>query len=133
LSEQKLTAQAAAQLPPLTLAFVGDSVFDLYVRTKYALTSNKNAGQLHAMSVKIVNARAQAAFAHSIMDELTEEEKRIFLRGRNAKSATIPKNMSVADYRHATAIEAVIGYLYLCGQEARIRTLFEYLKLEGNR
>lgn len=125
--EQTLTAQAAAQLPPLTLAFVGDSVFDLYVRTKYALSSGKSAGKLHAMSVKIVNARAQAVFAHSVLDELTDEESEVFRRGRNAKSATVPKNMSVSDYHHATAIEAVVGYLHLSGQKDRIYTLFEKL------
>ncbi|MEA4853985.1 MAG: ribonuclease III domain-containing protein [Christensenella sp.] len=120
----------AAQVAPLTLAYIGDSVFDLYVRTKYVLNCSKKAGKLHAMSIKLVNARAQAQFAHRWLEELTEEEKEIFMRGRNAKSPSAPKNMSVADYKYATAIEAVVGYLYLTGQAERIDEMLTTLDFD---
>ena len=97
--EYALSEEKAAQLAPLTLAYIGDSVFDLYVRTKYALNSQKNAGKLHAMSIRLVNARSQAAFARRWMEQFTAAEKEVFMRGRNAKSQTVPKNMSVADYK----------------------------------
>lgn len=128
--EQTLSDSAAAQLAPLTLAYIGDSVFDLYVRTKFAMRFKKNAGELHKMSIKVVNAHAQAQFAHEWSERLTEREKNVFMRGRNAKSATVPKNMSISDYRYATAIEALIGYLYLSGQKKRLGEILETLQLE---
>ncbi|MEA5003417.1 MAG: ribonuclease III domain-containing protein [Christensenella sp.] len=126
----RLTEDKASQIAPLTLAYIGDSVFDLYVRTKYALNSQKNAGKLHSMSIRIVNARAQAAFAHEWMERFTDAEKEVFMRGRNAKSPTVPKNMSVADYKYATAMEAVIGYLYLSGQMERANEILGTLEFE---
>ena len=131
LQEEYLLDKArAAQMAPLTLAYIGDSVFDLYVRTKHVLNCSKNAGKLHSMSIRLVNARTQAAFAHEWLPRLTEEETEIFMRGRNAKSATTPKNMSIADYKYATAIEAVVGYLYLTGQAARINEILSTLPFD---
>ena len=126
----RLTEDQAAQMPPLTLAYIGDSVFALYVRTKYVLGCSKNAGALHAMSVRLVNARAQAEFAHRWMERFTPEEADVFRRGRNAKSPSPPKNMSIADYKYATAMEAVIGYLYLTGQDERIDEMLGTLAFE---
>ncbi len=123
-----VTDLQAAQMAPLTLAYIGDSVFDLYVRTALVLNKVGNNGMLHTRSSGIVNARAQAKFAHSLEADLTERELNIFMRGRNAKSATVPKNMSVADYRYATAVEALLGYLYLTGQEDRLNELLNGLK-----
>ena len=128
--EYVLSEEKAAQLAPLTLAYIGDSVFDLYVRTKYALNSQKNAVKLHAMSIRLVNARSQAAFAHRWMEQFTAAEKEVFMRGRNAKSQTVPKNMSVADYKYATAMEAVIGYLYLSGQSQRISDILGTMEFD---
>lgn len=125
-----LAEAEAAQLPPLTLAYIGDSVYDIYVRTHFILESRGSAGTLHTLSSRVVNARAQAGFARSIEELLTEREHNIFTRGRNAKSATVPKNMSVADYRYATAAEAVIGYLYLTGQQQRLGELLDMLGLQ---
>jgi len=125
-----LSKAEAAQLPPLTLAYMGDSVFDMYVRTHLVLKNGGKAGALHLMSVKVVNAKSQAVFAHTIEGGLDEQERNIFMRGRNAKSATVPKNMSVADYRYATAAEAVIGYLYLTGQQERMNELLDKLDIE---
>jgi ribonuclease-3 family protein len=118
-----LTEIQAAQVSPLSLAFVGDSVFDLYVRAVLVREGAGGAGVLHSLSSGVVNARAQAVFSRGMEAGLTERERRIFLRGRNAKSATVPKNMSVADYRYATAAEALVGYLYLTGQSGRLEDL----------
>ena len=126
-----LAGVEAARIAPLTLAYIGDSVFDLYVRTTLVLDKAGNTGRLHNKSSGVVNARAQAVFAHSIEDSLSEEESDIFRRGRNAKSATVPKNMSVADYRYATAVEALVGYLYLTGQTERIGALLGRLAVNG--
>ena len=125
-----LTEEKAAQVAPLTLAYIGDSVFDLYVRTKYVLGCSKNAGALHSMSIRLVNARAQAEFAHGWMERFTEQEADLFRRGRNAKSPSPPKNMSIADYKYATAMEAVIGYLFLTGQSERIEEILSTLDFE---
>ena len=126
----KLSEEKAAQIAPLTLAFIGDSVYDLYVRTNYALRCSKNAGALHSMSIHLVNARAQAEFAHQWMERFTEAEADVFRRGRNAKSPSPPKNMSIADYRYATAMETVIGYLFLTGQAGRINEILGTLSFE---
>ncbi len=120
-----MSADAARQLNPLVLAYIGDTVFDLYVRTSLVLGGKGNAGALHRMSVTLVNARAQAALARRVKDRFSEDEKDIFMRGRNAKSATVPKNMSVADYRQATALEAVVGYLYLTGRTGKIEEILK--------
>jgi ribonuclease-3 family protein len=121
----RLKPEAARQMNPLVLAYIGDTVFDLYVRTSLALRCKGGAGVLHRASVSLVNAHAQAQLARRVADRLAEDEKDIFMRGRNAKSATAPKNMSVADYRQATALEAVLGYLYLTGRTAKIEELLK--------
>ncbi len=120
-----LEPEAARQLSPLVLAYIGDTVFDLYVRTSLVLKRRGNAGALHRQSVAIVNARAQAQLARRVFESLDADEKDIFMRGRNAKSATVPKNMSVADYRQATALEAVLGYLYLTGRTGKMEDILK--------
>ncbi len=120
-----MTKEAARQSNPLVLAYIGDTVWDLFVRTGLVLEGRGNAGTLHRLSSKMVNARSQAGFARRIFEGLNDDEKDIFMRGRNAKSATVPKNMSVADYKYATALEAVVGYLYLTGQAQKIEEIFK--------
>lgn len=120
-----LEPEAARQLSPLVLAYIGDTVFDLYVRTSLVLKRRGNAGALHRQSVALVNARAQAQLARRVFENLDADEKDIFMRGRNAKSATVPKNMSVADYRQATALEAVLGYLYLTGRTGKMEDILK--------
>ena len=120
-----LEPEAARQLSPLVLAYIGDTVFDLYVRTSLVLKRRGNAGALHRQSVAFVNARAQAQLARRIFENLDADEKDIFMRGRNAKSATVPKNMSIADYRQATALEAVLGYLYLTGHNEKMEDILK--------
>ena len=105
---------------PLTLAYIGDGVFDLVIRTAVVGKGNTHASQLHMRTSHIVKAHTQALIAEYLQDKLTEEEADIYRRGRNAKSATMPKNASVADYRKATGLEALVGYLYLTDQFARL-------------
>lgn len=121
--------RSAFQAAPLSLAYVGDSVFDLYVRTYLVSEGVGDVGKMHRIASGVVNAAAQAQYAHKIFDELTEQEKDIFMRGRNAKTNTVPKNMSAADYHYATALEAVVGFLYLRGEKGRIEELLKGLEI----
>ena len=123
--QELMTRETARQSNPLVLAYIGDTVWDLFVRTSLVLEGRGNVGTLHRLSSKIVNARFQAGLARRIFENLEDDEKDIFMRGRNAKSATVPKNMSVAEYRYATALEAVVGYLYLTGQPQKIEDIFK--------
>lgn len=115
-----MSASRAAALNTLVLAYVGDAVWSLLVRTKLAESCDCKAGELHKLASATVNAGAQARLAESVLDKLTDEERDVFMRGRNAKAHHKAKNQSGADYRKATAMEAVVGYLYLSGNVARI-------------
>lgn len=108
---------------PLTLAFMGDCVFEIVIRSVVVERGNRQAGSLHKAKTAVVNAKVQARMIEALMEELTEEERAVYKRGRNAKPHTIAKNASVNDYRKATGLEALFGYLYLNGQEDRILEL----------
>lgn len=105
---------------PLTLAYIGDAVYDLVIRTVVVERGNRSANDLHKKTVAYVNARVQARMADAVLDVLTQEEENIYHRGRNAKSYTTAKNASVIEYRKATGFEALCGYLYLTGQQDRL-------------
>lgn len=115
------------QMSPLTWAYVGDCVYELYIRTKLVDTTKLKPHELHIRSVKYVKAKAQAEALKKIETILTEEEKEIVRRGRNTQTHHIAKNASMQDYMYATAFEALIGYLYLTKQDDR---LFEIMKME---
>ena len=108
---------------PLTLAFIGDCVFEIVIRSIVVERGNRQAGSLHKAKTAVVNAKVQARMIEALMEELTEEERAVYKRGRNAKPHTVAKNASVNDYRKATGLEALFGYLYLNGQEDRILEL----------
>ena len=108
-----------AELPGLTLAYVGDAVYELYVR-QHILSQSVKAHNLHYLAVKRVNNNTQAALLSKIEPELTEIEQSVVRRGRNAKGI-VPKNANVQTYRKSTAMEALIGYLYLNGEDDRLR------------
>lgn len=108
---------------PLTLAFIGDGVFDLIIRSIIVGRSNKQTDKLHKAKADIVKAQTQAQLAAVIMDDLTEEERGYYKRGRNAHSYSSAKNASIADYRKATGFEALMGFLYLTGQGERMLEL----------
>ena len=101
---------------PLTLAFMGDCVFEIVIRSIVVERGNRQAGSLHKIKSSVVNAKVQARMIEALMEELTEEERAVYKRGRNAKPHTVAKNASVNDYRKATGLEALFGYLYLSGQ-----------------
>ncbi|MBE7027982.1 MAG: Mini-ribonuclease 3 [Ruminococcaceae bacterium] len=105
---------------PLSLAFIGDAVYELYVRCSISGSKIAPAGKLHKEAVRYVKAHSQAESVKAILKCLTEEELSVFKRGRNAKSATVPKNADMTDYRLATGFEALIGYLYLEGKTERL-------------
>ena len=105
---------------PLTLAYIGDSVYELVIRTVVVKRANRTANELHKRTVKYVQAGVQAAMIEALLEELTEEEAAVYKRGRNAKSHTSAKNASIQDYRKATGFEALMGYLYLNGQTDRM-------------
>ena len=112
------------ELSPLTLAFIGDTVFDMLVREDIICTANRPANDLHNLAVKKVKASAQAQFCDIIMPVLSEKELSVFKRGRNAKSGHLPKNASQSDYHMATGFEALLGYLYLSDELERIKELY---------
>lgn len=110
---------------PLTLAYIGDSIFDLCIRTLVVEQGNRSPNSLHRDASRLVNAAAQSAMADAIMPDLTEEEVHVFKRGRNAKSYTTAKNATVVDYRKATGLEALFGYLYLKDETDRLLSLLK--------
>ena len=117
---------------PLTLAFIGDGVYEIIVRTLIVDQGNTSPSKLHQMSAHIVRAESQAAVIDSLQEILTDEEKEVARRGRNAKSNTHAKNASVMDYRKATSLEALLGYLYLKGEDERILKLVKTGLKKGN-
>lgn len=103
----------------LTLAYIGDVVYDLIIRTVVVGKGNRPVNELHRLTVKYVSAPAQAKMAEFLMDEMTEEEKTVYRRGKNSKPHTTAKNASMSEYLMATGFEAVIGYLYLADNPER--------------
>lgn len=115
-----LKEQDARQYSPLTLAYIGDAVYEMIVRTILVERGNAPVNVLHKHASKLVKAEAQADAYHRIKELLTEEEMSVFRRGRNAKSYTSAKNATIGDYRVATGFEALFGYWYLTGQTKRM-------------
>ncbi|MBR5753090.1 MAG: ribonuclease III [Clostridia bacterium] len=115
------------RLSPLDLAFLGDCVFELFVREQLVSEANRPNRDLHAAKIKLVNAEAQEAAANLLMPLLTEKEASVFRRGRNAHTNHTPKNMSSASYHAATGLEALFGYLYLKGELDRLREFFRLI------
>lgn len=124
LSEQNTNPKL---LSPQTLAFIGDSVYDILVREHLIAEANRPVGELNHRKVKLVNCESQAKAIEHLMPELTETEIAVYKRGRNAFTKHIPKNADVADYHAATGLEALFGYLYLSGEIERINELFNII------
>lgn len=110
---------------PLALAYIGDAVFDQIIRSRIILEGNVPNEKLHKRATKYVSAVSQSAIMDAIMESLTEEELSVYRRGKNSKPASTAKNASLKDYLKATGFEAMIGYLYLNGQEDRIIELIK--------
>ena len=112
-------------LSPLVWAYVGDSVYELFIRTNLVNNSNAKPHKLHIESIKYVKAKAQAETLDRIFDKLTNKEREIARRGRNTENHHVAKNANVADYAHSTAFEALIGYLYLTHQDERLEEILK--------
>ncbi len=110
---------------PLALAYIGDGVFDLVIRTVVVERGNAPVSRLHRSTASYVRAATQAAMIEALLPELTQEELAVYRRGRNAKPHTSAKNASLADYLKATGLEALIGYLYLLGRTQRLIELIK--------
>lgn len=117
---------------PLVLAYIGDAVFEIFIRTEVVSRGNAPVNKLHKTAREYVKASAQAKIYDKIKTYLTEEEEAVFKRGRNAKSGTVPKNADLSDYKHATGLEALFGYLYLDGQIERLQYLID-LGIENSK
>ena len=115
---------------PLALAYIGDAVFDLVVRTVVVGRGNTNVNVMHRKTSHIVKAQTQAKMIKKLLPYLTQEEDDIYRRGRNAHSPTMAKNATMSDYRKATGLEALVGYLHLSGQFERILFLIKQGALE---
>lgn len=120
-----LKSVSPRQLSPLVLAYIGDSIFDLVVKTKIVTAGNTQVNKMNRAASSIVKAESQSKMIGYLEDKLTEEEGSVYKRGRNAKSYTSAKNASISDYRRATGFEALMGYLYLSGQYERMCELIK--------
>ena len=122
---REFTKDEARRLNPLQLALIGDAVYEVFIRG-YVIANNTelSAHKIHREAINYVKAKGQSDIMHNIEDLLNEEESYIFKRGRNAKSATVPKNADVRDYRMATGFEALVGYLYLINDNERQEFVF---------
>ncbi len=127
MEERKVSGTDPKLLSPGTLAFLGDAVYELYVRQMLVETANMPVNKLHALAVERVRASFQSN-AYSVIEEhLTEEEQAIWKRGRNANSVKAPKNADPVEYRRATGLEALFGYLFLQGRRERLEELFDMI------
>ena len=130
IAEPKRTPEEVNLLNPLVWAYVGDSVYELFIRTNLVNNSNEKVHKLHVNSIKFVKAAGQAKILKAIEEELTEEEKNIVRRARNTH---IAKNATQAEYAYATAFEGLIGYLYLTKQDERLKYILNRALEEGNK
>lgn len=121
----ELSKTDPALLSPLVLAYVGDCAYEMVIRVLVLKDGNTSVNKLNAKASQLVKASAQAAIAYAIADELKEEEAAVYKRGRNAKSCTKAKNATTSDYRHATGLEALCGYLYLKQSYSRLLFLLK--------
>ncbi len=124
-----MTEKEVNQYSPLALAFMGDAVYEQLVRERILRTANMPAQKLHELTIEKVCAEFQSAAVRRLIDEerLTEQEQDVFKRGRNAGGITAPKHSTVAEYRAATGLECLFGFLFLCGKQERISELFELI------
>ncbi len=120
-----LDRKQADTYSPLALAFVGDAVYEEFIRTKVLLLANTSANKLHKKAVAFVKASAQSKAMLALLPHLSPEEEAVFKRGRNAHSGSVPKNADVTEYRAATGFETLMGYLFLIGEKDRLYELME--------
>ncbi len=129
--KEKISVKDANNLNPVVLAFIGDAVYSLYVREDLSFHHTLKSGELNKLAVSMVRASAQAKKIEEIMPILTEEEVAVYKRARNAKKGTKAKSASVVEYNMSTGFEALIGYLYVTGQESRLDEILNYEKQQA--
>lgn len=112
-----------SQLSPLSLAYIGDAVYEMYIRSYIMKDCNMPVAKLHKAATRFVSATSQAEIVKNISDEFTDEEMSVYKRGRNAHSYTSAKNADIVDYRMATGLEALIGYLYIKKETGRLEEI----------
>ena len=117
----------ADEISPLTLAFVGDGVYDLLVREYLVRQANRPVGELNKIKVSLVNCKSQARFAKLLLPKLSDKETSVYKRGRNAAPKCTSKHGTVADYHSATGLECLFGYLHMNGEQSRVQELFNLL------
>ena len=125
LEHFQIEEQDIKSYSPLTLAYIGDGIFDLVIRSIVVGKGNTSAHQLHRQTSKIVKAAAQSEMIEKILPHLTADEEAVYKRGRNAKSGTMAKNATMVEYRRATGFEALMGYLYLKNDFSRMIELIK--------
>ena len=128
----KLTKEKARAINSIVLAFVGDAVYSIFVREKLAFSHDAKANELNNLDTKEVKATAQAQLIGELLPLLTEEELAVYKRARNAKKTTRAKSASVVEYNMSTGFEALLGYLYICGEEERLNYLLNGGKTNEN-
>ena len=128
LIERAKSQEEISMLSPLTWAYVGDCIYELYIRTDLVNKTKLKPHKLHIETIKYVKAKAQADILKRIEENLTEKELEIVRRGRNAENHHLPKNADPADYMYSTAFEGLIGYLYLTKQDERLKEIFKMCK-----
>ena len=126
----KITEKPPDQIGPLKLAYLGDSVYEMIIRTTLMDTGERSVKKMNKDAHELVNATAQAEVARILVPLLNDEEKSVFKRGRNAKSNSVSKHSNIQDYRVATGLEAVFGYWYLTDQMERALSLFYFACME---
>ncbi len=123
--ERKRNIEEVKLMKPLVWAYIGDCIYEIFIRMKLVNSTHLDPHRLHIETIKYVKAKAQAEVLIKIYDNLTDEEKDIVRRGRNAEAHHQPKNAELVDYKYATAFEALIGYLYLSKQDERLKEILE--------
>ncbi len=126
--ENKINPESVS---PIVWAYIGDAIYELYIRTMVISKGLTKVNQLHNETVKYVKASAQASFMHEIIDKLTPDEINIMKKGRNAKS-TVPRKTEVMDYRYSTGLESLLGYLYLQDNQERMQEILQMVQVEKN-
>lgn len=131
LEEFNFSESKINNMPPLVLAYIGDAVYEVFIRTLLISEGNIPVHKLHKRSIEYVKAKAQSDIIHRIMEKLNPDELDVVRRGRNAKSGTIPKNADVTEYKYATGFESLIGYLYLKNDNNRLMEVLRMAISEG--
>ena len=130
LIERRKEKQDVKLMSPITWAYIGDCVYELYVREELINKTNLKPHKLHIEAINYVKAKKQAEILQEILPKLTEEEQDIVRRGRNAQNHHLPKNASVKDYMYSTAFEALIGYLYLTKKDERLKEILGLIEVK---